>query len=895
MKTDYNPQGFALDIFKKRYALHADESWVEACERVATHVASAERGEKVIETREKFSKILRSNLFMPGGRIMYGSGRPKGQLLNCFVVPTEDSREGWGKTVSDMIVISSTGGGLGLNCSPIRPKGSPINGSGGTATGATSLMEIINSAGDVIKAGGGRRVALMLALSLNHGDIEEFLDKKLDLKRLNNANVSVIFDDDPEIFFDLVRSNSDLELKFNGKIIGKVPAKKIFDKIIKNALQGGEPGLLNGYLANKMNNVWYEKQLICTNPCITGDTLIAVADGRNAVSIKQLTEEGRDIPVYSTNVDTGKVEIKFGRNPRKTGIKSEVWKLTFDDGSVFRATPNHKILKKDLSYVELKDLKAGDSVFPFNSFDSNNYRQICSSGEKVGNFRRNRRQYRLIHEFFNGETNSKEFAIHHLDFNSRNDRIENLSVISHSEHKMIHSEMMIGDKNPYHKMSEEWKHSFASHPGKLNPRFSGHENEKLLHFGKKVLEENGKLTQELWIDFAKKNNLPQFLGNEFRFGSFTSFKNQVINNHKVVSVEFDCYEDVYNITVDDNHNYHVITSKEDDLFVTSSGFCVKNCGEIWLAPYDCCCLGALVLPKFVTESGIDWTLLKETVETSVRFLDNVLSVNNYPLPEIRQTCSDIRRIGLGIMGLHDMLLMLGMRYADPNSLEMIDKVMNFIKEAAYNASIDLAAEKGSFPKFDPEKYLKGGFAKTLRPKIRDRIKKFGIRNCALLTVAPTGTTSIVCDVTSALENTFGPAWKRRYWDNDVLKEEIVVHPLFKRMLLEKKDVSHFQNVHDLNIRDHFEVQRVCQRHIDNACSKTINVPQGVSAEELGELYMEFFPELKGVTVYPDGSRENQPIVPLSAAEALSLIDLSSNEESEGALSSDNCKSGFCEI
>jgi ribonucleoside-diphosphate reductase alpha chain len=155
----------------------------------------------------------------------------------------------------------------------------------------------------------------------------------------------------------------------------------------------------------------------------------------------------------------------------------------------------------------------------------------------------------------------------------------------------------------------------------------------------------------------------------------------VTTNHKVVSVEFERYEDVYNITVDDNHNYHVITSSEDDRYIVSSGMCVKNCGEIGLCAYDCCCLGALVLPRFIKETGagpqIDWKLLKDSVKLGHRFLDNVLTVNVYPLPDIKETCQTIRRVGLGVMGLHDMLLMLGLKYSSAEGLEMVDKVMNF--------------------------------------------------------------------------------------------------------------------------------------------------------------------------------------------------------------------------
>lgn len=578
--TAYDPTGLAYDIFRKRYAISETETWLEACKRVATHVAKAEHADQVPATQIAFEDVLTKNLFCPGGRIWYGSGRPKGQLLNCFVIPTSDSREGWGKATSDMIIITGTGGGLGANFSPIRPRGTPIESAGGIATGSTSLMEIMNAAGEVIKAGGGRRVAMMHALNLTHGDIEEFLDKKLDLGKLNNANVSVIFDINPELFFDKVKNDEMLELTFRSKVISKVPARKIWGKIVRNAVKSGEPGLLNGYYANKMNNIWYYKQLVCTNPC----------------------------------------------------------------------------------------------------------------------------------------------------------------------------------------------------------------------------------------------------------------------------------------------------------------------GEIWLVEYDCCDLGALVLPRFVVDKQIDFNLLGSVVDTGVRFLDDVLTVNNYPLNEIKETCNNIRRIGLGIMGLHDMLLLLGVKYNADKGLEIVDKVMNFIKNRAYEASINLAKDKGSFPQFDAELFCKSGFIKTLKPSIRSAIKQHGIRNCALLTIAPTGTTSMVSAVTSGIEPMFAPAYYRKYRDGEKLAVEVVVHPLLKKFIDDGHSTQHFQGAFDLQLRDHFEMQRTCQRHLDNACSKTINIPQGTSEQELSDLYMEYFPELKGVTVYPDGSREDQPLTPMSLSDALDHVNTATIDAGEG-----KCKSGVCEL
>lgn len=577
---NYQPEGISLEIFKSRYAIHENETWEEACDRVATHVSMAEYGDAIIKFRSETAEILKKNLFMPGGRIFYGSGRARGQLLNCFVIPTEDSREGWGKTVSDMIVISGTGGGVGINCSPVRPRGSNISGTGGTATGSVSLMEIMNAAGEVIKAGGGRRTALMLALSITHGDLLEFLDKKLNLDELNNANVSVIFDEDPEIFFDKVRRDEVFELKFRDKVVGTVSANELWKKIISNSIKNGEPGILNMYLSNKMSNIWYYKPLICTNPC----------------------------------------------------------------------------------------------------------------------------------------------------------------------------------------------------------------------------------------------------------------------------------------------------------------------GEVPMSEDECCCLGSIVLPKFVSDRGIEWTLLKDTVQKAVRFLDNVLTVNNYPLPEIKEACDNTRRIGLGIMGLHDMLLLCNLKYNSPEGLELVDKLMKNIKHYAYEASCDLAKEKGSFTVFDAESVSKSHFIKTLKPTLRKRVKE-GLRNCAVLTIPPTGTTSMVCGVSSACEPMFAPAYERRFYDKDELKTEIVVHPLFKKFVNEGRDVSHFQGAHELSMRDHIEMQRTCQKHVDNAISKTINVPQGTSEKELSDLFIEYLPELKGVTVYPDGSRENQPLTPISLEDALKYVNKAKLE----ATSADSCRSGVCEI
>lgn len=577
----FSPEGIGKTIFEQRYAISEDETWEQACHRLASHVVRAEETNNSI-WEEAFFDELSENRFMPGGRIWYGCGRPKAQLLNCYVCPTHDSREGWGDITKDIIVISSLGGGIGANFSPIRPRGAPIKGIGGVATGAVSLMRIVNNVGNEIVSGGGRRLALMLCLDITHPDIEEFLSAKLDLDELTNANISVTINTDPEEFAEKVNNGENIDLEFEGKKYGEVNALELWKKIVTNAWENGEPGVLNQFLANKMNNIHYHAPVISTNPC----------------------------------------------------------------------------------------------------------------------------------------------------------------------------------------------------------------------------------------------------------------------------------------------------------------------GEQWLEAYGACDLGALVLPRFVEDGTFNWGQFEQTIQTSVRFLDNVLTVNHYPFQKIKDNCEDVRRIGLGVMGLHTMLMDLGFRYSSKKGQQFIDKLFDSIKNIAYEESVHLAEEKGQFPAYS-EEFLDSGFIKTLEPYLQQRIKDHGIRNCTLMTVAPTGTTSMVAGVSSGIEPIPAVVYKRKYKTideraNTILQEEIVTDPAY-----EKYDTEILESASDLHPRDHFEIQKIVQQHVDNSISKTINLPSDYSKKKLGYLWLEYLPYMKGSTFYRWGSRENEPISPIPKEEWGKYIQQSEVKETEESY--DDCANGVCVI
>ena len=302
------------------------------------------------------------------------------------------------------------------------------------------------------------------------------------------------------------------------------------------------------------------------------------------------------------------------------------------------------------------------------------------------------------------------------------------------------------------------------------------------------------------------------------------------------------------------------------------------CGEIPLPSYANCCLGHVNLANMVLDGDVDWKRLAKTVRAGVRFLDNVLTVNLFPTPECREAGHRSRRIGLGILGYHHMLIQLGIVYGSEKCLEFTERLMETIRNEAYLTSIYLSREKGPFPAFDAKKYLKEDFARTLSPRIRMLIKEHGIRNAVMLTIAPTGTISMVMGVSSGIEPIFSAIYKRRYRKANAWEETIVLDPLFKEYLEQGKPLEAFVGAYDIAPQDHIKLQATVQRYIDSAISKTINLPSTAKPEDFEKSAMDYASDMKGITVYRASSKPNEPLeaIPLTAAN----IKKYSFEESE---------------
>jgi ribonucleotide reductase alpha subunit len=823
----FNGDVLASNVWINKYALKKDDAYLElspkdTIERMIREISRMEQKYPNPLSENEIRSVLGDfKHFIFGGSILFGLGNDNqlSSIGNCFFIDNgADSYGGIFNIDENAAQLMKRRGGVGITLENLRPATSAVNNSAHSSTGSTSFMHRYSNTTREV-AQDGRRGAMMISFHINHPDVRSFITKKDDRTQVTGANISVKVTDE---FMFAVEADEDFLLRYpvdyhepvnltqlqynkliklpDGAYVMKVKAKEIWNLIIKQAHKNAEPGVLfwDNILRESPADCYIEEGMTTkgTNPCVVGTTLISTADGRNAVSIKQLSEEGKDIPVYTTNPITGKKEIKWGRNPRLTKNKAEVWKLTLDDDSELIATPDHHIMTSKNGYKKLKDLIEGESLIPFYSYVSNKlYRQISGSGaEKSGGQRRSRRQYRLIYDFFNGFIDAKDYAIHHKDFDGQNDNIDNLEKMTHEMHRELHAKLMMGDANPYHKMTPEWKHKFASHPKESNGRYSGHSNEEILDLGKTIFALEGKLTRNLWYLYARKAGMPLRLSNNFRFGSFTNFKNQVATNHKVKSVEFYGYEDVYNLTVDDNHNYDVITSFEDDKFITSSGITVKNCGEVPLSPYDSCrlgsiCLNNVVLNPYTEYAQIDWPMLEKTTRYAQRFMDDIVSleeekvlailakiVNDKEPMELKQvefnlwtkvldTLRKGRRTGLGDIGLGDMLAKLGMKYDSPESTELKEKVQQFIAINSYRESIKLAKERGCFPIWNLYKEESNPFINRILEhlSVEDAADyvMYGRRNIANMAIAPTGSLGIWLGTTSGIEPLFAIFYKRK--------------------------------------------------------------------------------------------------------------------------------------
>jgi len=605
MPTTEFTNDFSEEIWGTTYKYNTDKNIDGTFYRVAKGIAEGEDTEEAKrEWTDRFYEMLNGFKVVPGGRILSNAGTSykKTTQFNCYVGPTGkydiDSLDGiLGHLRSQSQTLKSEGG-WGENFSYIRPRGADIMGVGAATPGAVKFMEIFDKTSDVITAGAGtdtssdnkakktkiRKGAMMGVLDVTHPDIVEFITAKQTPGRLSKFNISVNCTD---AFMDKVNEITNLKadgvseedidvvdtwnLEFpdtsheayaeewdgflsNWKAKGypviihkTVKVSYLWDLIMQSTYNRAEPGVLFLERANALAPSTYDdsEQIKASNPCIVGSTLINVADGRGSVSIKQLADEGKDVPVFCLD-DSGVLRVRTMRNPRITGHDHQLLEVEIEEGFKVQCTPNHKFRLNCGLYKRADELEAGDSldimtafeasikdIFPNANSRSQDYRWLNTRGQKTSKL-----EHRLIAEHVYGEI-PKGHVVHHIDYVGLHNSPDNLQVMSKEDHDDLHRKDMIGDKNPMRRAHTEWsdekwktyrENMSASTSGELNGRFKGCGNDEYETHAINLAKSLGrKFSSTEWKNYTKDTDIGDFncKMRANHFGSFLEFSTYV--------------------------------------------------------------------------------------------------------------------------------------------------------------------------------------------------------------------------------------------------------------------------------------------------------------------------------------------------------------------------------
>lgn len=936
--------GIRKTVFSDRYALKNKEGVPiettpeQMWHRVAGAVSKMEKKNKQKKWEDVFYDAMQDFVLVPGGRILSGAGSGyKVTFYNCFVIPSpHDSRGGILGTLTQMVEIMSRGGGVGINLSSLRPRGTRVRKVNGFSSGPCNWAELFSVATkDIIQQGGSRRGALMLMLWDWHPDVEEFITVKEDLSRINGANLSVCVSD---AFMEAVKKDADWDLVFpdtsdpdydtkwdgympNWTALGKKPivkktvkARELWDLIAKAAWKSAEPGVVFMERYNKWFNNYYYEYINCVNPCVTADTIVSTANG-----LRTIGDLYREQKPFTVSVN-GKPYLS---SPVfKTGTKP-VFRLLTKEGYQVRITADHKIFTTT-GKIEAIKLSKGDKILltsggAFGVHGTNEEGQVL--GWLVGDgsmktdvatlffYRKEKEELaprfaQMVSTMVSAEqTVARPYPIA-PQYIEKEDKavIESVRLwriakkygLSHGHKYMVPSVVLEGseamqrgflqglfssdghvagtpDKGVSVRLTSVSKSLLIDVQRLLlnfgivstlykNRREAGYRHMPDGHGGIKeyfcqayhdlVIAKSGLHVFAGLIGFLqeeKQEKLQSLLATYTRGPYNASF---VATFDRLVE---EGTEDVYDITVADIHQF------------AANGIIVSNCGEEGLPNWGVCNLTSINLSSLVDKNGeMDYGRLEEVARAGVRFQDDIIDADYYVFDEIKKVqVHGERRIGLGTMGLGDALIKMKLRYGSEESLAVIERIYRTIRDAAYDASVDLAKEKGSFPKFDKAKYLEAYFIKKLPLSIRKKIKKHGIRNSVILQQAPTGSTSLMVGVSSGIE----PVYEFEFLRRDRLGEHVLRHPLYNawyenfkkeygREPAKEDRPDYFVSANDLSPEDHVRVQAKIQEYVDASISKTVNAPRTHTVEDVKRLYtLAYDLGCKGIAYMREGSRE----------------------------------------
>lgn len=488
------------NILKERYYLSTESSWTQVSRRLSETIYP-----------EMYSYIL-NRAFIPSTPTIMNlntKGERKGTLSSCFILGVEDSIEGIMDSMKEAALVTKSAGGVGYNFSKLRGSNELVKSINANSGGVMGFIQIFDSVLDGVRQGGRRRGAGMSLLSIYHPNILQFIDAKAgDTTKYTRSNFSVIPDSEfysvlknaPDTIFQ-TRNISDEKRNNLVNEAGELYTyKKLWDKIIHNAWSRAEPGIFNGDIAADRCTCKHITRNVFSNPCLTGDTLVYVADGRGNVPIKTLAEEGKDVDVFSMSHD-GEVVIKKMMNPRLTRKQAEVYKITFDSGMEIKTTANHSLVNTDGNPIEVKYLVSGDSIKSIVRHEMSIGEAYRNKSEPtkvhrgmyyfVENSGKLRGEHRIIAENSVGDIDG--MVVHHTDYDGKNNSPSNLKIMTYNDHKELHRKDKLGSLNPVHRIKNKplWKRRVSlATSGIKNPNSNNVSNDDIID----LIKNHSKIT-----------------------------------------------------------------------------------------------------------------------------------------------------------------------------------------------------------------------------------------------------------------------------------------------------------------------------------------------------------------------------------------------------------------
>ena len=756
--------------------------------------------------KELKQKMLEKK-FLFGGRILSNRGLEKHgkkvTMSNCYVVKNpEDNIEDIYRCCSDIARTFSMGGGCGIVLDKLRPRGANVNNSARTTTGAVSFMETFSKVSETIGQN-GRRGALMIALDANHPDIMEFIDIKTDLNKILGANISVKVDDE---FMRKVLSDDVHVCEFYVKETNEVIRKEFKAREVFERLVS--------------NNYDYAEPGI-----LYWDTFNKFSLLNNFIK-EGLFEYGGVNPclVGDTLISTihGEIPIKdlVGQQPYvycvdddgKLDIRqaSKVW-MTRRNAELVEVdfyrgkivcTPDHLIYTMNRGWVKAIDLKPKDKLNGL-GISSHQYKVLrLTSQGAVG------KEHRFIASKMYGDLSGMD--VHHIDGNKSNNDWDNLEVLPHGQHS---------------KVTNEGHESFIGRD-ELG-RFKEGEGK-----GKKVYE-------------------------PLKYNESIKGKNFIVK--KVTKLDY--VEDVYDMTVPDVHNF------------IANGIEVHNCAEEPLPEGGACLLGSInlseyVINPFTDDAFFDTYEFVNDIPIYIKALNDVLDENLdiHPLDYQCKVARDWRQIGLGVMGIADVFIKMGIRYGSEESIKLLDRIGHVLAYTALHTSCQMNKEAevpAEFCKRCPDYLAYSQFVQehsnldTDNYALFEEIRQFGLYNSALLTVAPTGTLSTMLGISGGIEPIFAKSYERRTISLHEEETKYKVYTPIIQKLMDRLGIANEEDLpsyvvtaHDLDPYERVKLQATMQKHIDASISSTINLNEEATKEDVFNIYVEAWKEgCKGITIF----------------------------------------------